>query len=66
MLLKICITATLETQTAFVMFQINKIIFPIHLQVFSWCVEKYSRHSKTTGNANLLLTAMVQETMGRA
>lgn len=38
MLLKICITAMLETHTAFVMFQINKIILPIHLQVFLWCV----------------------------
>lgn len=35
----------LETQTAFVMFQINKIILPIHLEVFSCCVQKYSRYT---------------------
>lgn len=52
MLLKICITAMLETQTAFVMFQINKtILLLINLHVSSWNQQKYHKHSKATDSS---------------
>lgn len=54
MLLKICITATLETQTAFVTFQINKtILLLIHLHASSWNLQKYHEHSRATDNSPL-------------
>lgn len=58
MLLKICITAMLETQTAFVMFQINKtIVLLIHVCASSWNLQKYYRHPEVTDRkAHPLLT----------
>lgn len=48
MLLKICITAMLETQTAFVMFQINKtILLLIHFHGIYEC----DKHSKATDSS---------------
>lgn len=49
MLLKICITAMLKTQTAFVMFQMNKTI----LRLIHLCQGSY----KSTANALKQLTA---------
>lgn len=55
----------LETQTAFVMFQINKtILLRIHLHASSWNPQKYHKHSKQLTTAHSLLTIMVQGTMG--
>ena len=65
MLLKICITAMLETQTAFVMFQINK----NHPPPYHVCLQRINKKSITNAlkqltAADSLLTIMVQGTMG--